>query len=432
MAAPPAGFTTLRRFDSIARRSHTQLVWTIGLGVAAFIVWAAITTLDKVTRGSGRVVSQTRNQVIQHLEGGIISEILVREGETVQAGQALVRVENSFARAELQQNQVELKAKHLAWQRLDAEAKGLDDFTPPRDLTRDAAHIAAQERSLFRARREGLGAQFAVVEDQNRQKVLELAEMRTRWTSAQRERDIVTPRVESLRRLTRMGAVSQNELIENERTLQQIEARLAGLVHDIARLEAAVSELSRRREEIALRFRAEAEKEQRETAIQIAKLEETIVAMRDRSNRTEVVAPVSGTVNKVFVDTIGGVVKSGEPLIQIVPLDASLIIEAKVSPSDRAEVWPGLKAVIKVSAYDFSIHGGLKGKVVDISPDALSDDKGEPYFRVRLEADAKDFGPGRPVIPGMLAQVDILSGQHTVLNYLIKPVQRIKNEALRQ
>jgi membrane fusion protein, adhesin transport system len=317
MAASPAGFTALRRFDSIARRSHTQLIWIIGLGVGAFLVWAAFTTLDKVTRGAGRVVSQTRNQIIQHLEGGIISEILVREGETVQAGQPLVRVENSFARAELQQNQVELKAKHLAWQRLDAEAKGLDDFTPPRDLARDAAHIAAQERSLFRARREGLGAQFAVVEDQNRQKVLELAEMRTRWTSAQRERDIVTPRVESLRRLTRIGAISQNELIENERTLQQIEARLAGLVHDIARLEAAVSELSRRREEIALRFRAEAEKEQRETAIHIAKLEETIVAMRDRSNRTEVVAPVSGTVNKVFVDTIGGVVKSGEPLFQI-------------------------------------------------------------------------------------------------------------------
>ncbi|MCU0818534.1 MAG: HlyD family type I secretion periplasmic adaptor subunit [Beijerinckiaceae bacterium] len=426
------GFAYPRRTDVIARRSHAQLVWTIALGLTAFLVWAMVTTLDKVTRGSGRIVSQTRNQIIQHLEGGILSEVLVREGEVVRAGQPLVRIENSFARAELQQNQVDLKAKQIAWQRLDAEAKGLDEFTVSADLSRDSGHFAGQERSLFRARRDGLRAQLLVVEDQHRQKELELAEMRTRWTSSQREREIVLPRVESLRRLVRLGAVSQNELLDNERQLQQIEARLAGLIHDTARLEAAVSELNRRRDEIALRFRADAEKEQREIAVQIAKLEESIIAMRDRSNRTEVLAPVEGTVNKVFIDTIGGVIKSGEPILQIVPVDASLIVEARVSPSDRAEVWPGLKAIIKVSAYDFSIHGGLKGKVLDISPDALADEKGEPYFRVRLETDANGFGPGRPVIPGMLAQVDILSGQHTVLKYITRPVERIKNEALRQ
>ena len=295
--ATDPGFTYPRKCESIARRSHAQLIWTVGIGVMAFLVWTAVTTLDKVTRGAGRVVSLTRNQVIQHLEGGIVSEILVREGEAVTAGQPLIRIENSFSRAELSQNQVELKGKQLAWQRLDAEAKGLPDFMVPGEISKDIAHIANQERSLFRARQDGLRAQVAVLEDQYRQKELELAEMRTRWTSSQRERDIVTPRVESLRRLVRMGAVSQNELIENERTLQQIEAKLAGLIHDIARLEAAVSELSGRRQEVRLRFRAESEKEQRETAIQIAKLEETIIAMRDRSNRSEVVAPVTGTVS---------------------------------------------------------------------------------------------------------------------------------------
>ncbi len=154
--------------------------------------------------------------------------------------------------------------------------------------------------------------------------------------------------------------------------------------------------------------------------------------MQDRSRRTEVIAPIAGTVNKLFVDTIGGVVKSGEPLVQIVPADATVIIEARIAPQDRAEVWPGLPAVVKVSAYDYSVHGGLKGKVLDISPDVLNDDKGEPYFRVRLEADAGALGPARPVIPGMLAQVDIISGEHTVLGYLLKPVRRLKTEALRQ
>lgn len=426
------GFTYPRRCDAVARKAHTHLIRTIGIGVFAFLVWAAFTTLEKVTRGSGRVVPQTRNQIIQHLEGGIVSEILVHEGEKVAAGAPLIRVDNSFSRAELQQNQVELKAKQLQLMRLDAESKGQNTFIVDSELAKQVPHIAAQEQSLFKARLEGLRTQLVVVDDQHRQKELELAEMRSRWTSSQREREIVIPRVESLRRLVKIGAISQNELIDNERSLQQVEARLASLVHDVPRLEAAVNELASRRGEIAARFRADAEKDQRETAVQIAKLEEAIIAMRDRSNRTEVLAPVAGIVNKLFVDTIGGVVKSGEPLIQLVPLDAALVVEARVSPSYRANVWPGLPAIIKVSAYDFSTYGGLKGKVLDVSPDALNDEKGEPYFRVRLEADAAGFGPGKPVIPGMLAQVDILSGEHSVLAYLMKPIKHLKNEALRQ
>jgi HlyD family type I secretion membrane fusion protein len=305
-------------------------------------------------------------------------------------------------------------------------------FVAPEVLARQLPQIVAQETSLFRARQDGLRAQLQVADEQQKQKKLELAEMRTRQNSSLREQELVNQRLQSMRRLAQIGAVSNNELLDNERTSQQIDARLASLVHDIPRLESAVSELSRRSEEITLRFRADAQKEQRETAIQIAKLEESITAMKDRSRRTEVVAPVAGTVNKLFVDTIGGVVKSGEPLVQLVPLDATVVIEARLSPQDRADVWPGLPAVIKVSAYDFAVYGGLKGKVLDISPDALNDEKGEPYFRVRLEADAEAFGPARPVIPGMLAQVDILSGQHTVLGYLIRPVQRLRNDALRQ
>ncbi len=426
------GFAYPRRCDTIATKAQRQMIICIALGVTLTVGWAALTTLDKVTRGAGRVMPQTRNQIIQHLEGGIVSEILVREGEKVAAGATLIRVDNSFSRAELQQNQLDLKAKMLQMLRLEAEATGHAAFVVPADMEAALPQIVIQERSLFRARQDGLKAQISVVDDQHRQKELELAEMRTRWTSTQRERALVLQRVESLRRLTKMGAVSNNELLESERTLQQIEARLAALLHDIPRLESAVQELVSRRGEITLRFRADSEKDQRETSVQIAKLDETISAMRDRSRRTEVVAPVAGIVNKLFIDTLGGVVKSGEPLVQLVPLDATVVIEAKVTPRDRGEIWPGLPAIVKVSAYDFTIHGGLKGKVLDISPDALNDDKGEPYFRVRLEADATALGPKRPVIPGMTAQVDILSGQHTVLSYLMKPVRNMRAEALRQ
>jgi membrane fusion protein, adhesin transport system len=429
---PATGAAYPRRCEAIATSAQRQFIWIAAVGVALTAGWAALTTLDKVTRGSGRVVQQTRNQIVQHLEGGIVSEILVREGESVAAGTPLIRVDNSFSRAELQQNQLELKAKRLQIARLDAEAQGLPAFAPSPAMIDGIPAIAHQETSLFRARLDGLKAQISVLDQQHRQKDLELAEMRTRWTTTQRERELVVQRVESLRRLMRMGAVSNNELLDNERTLQQIEARLAALLHDIPRAEAGVSELSRRREEVTLRFRAEAEKEQREAALQAAKLQESIAAMQDRSRRTEVTAPVAGVINKIFVDTVGGVVKSGEPLVQIVPANSTVMVEARLPPMNRAEVWPGLPAIVKVSAYDFTIHGGMKGKVVDISPDILSDEKGEPYFRVRLEADAGAFGPTRPVVPGMMAQVDIISGQHTVLGYLFRPVQRLKAEALRQ
>jgi membrane fusion protein, adhesin transport system len=408
------------------------MIWIVACGGLAMTAWAAVTSLDKVSRGAGRVVSQTRNQIIQHLEGGIVAEILVREGEIVAAGAPLLRIDNSFSRAELQQNQVELKAKTLLNLRLESESRGLPDFQVPAELVAAIPQIVHQEQSFFKARADGLKAQLNVVTDQYRQKELELAEMRTRWTSTQREREIVLPRVESLRRLAKMGAVSNNELLENERILQQVEAKLAGLSHDVPRIEAAVSELVARKDEIRLRFRSDAEKEQRETSVQIAKLDETIIAMRDRSNRSEVLAPIAGVVNKLFVDTIGGVVKSGEPLVQIVPTNASLLIEARLSPIDRANIWPGLPAVIKVTAYDFAIYGGLKGKIIDISPDALSDEKGDPFFRVRLEADANGFGPTKPVIPGMLAQVDILGGQHTILEYVLKPVKKMRDEAFRR
>jgi HlyD family type I secretion membrane fusion protein len=430
--ASQTGFSYPRRCDLIAGRAQKHMVFAAAGGVALCLAWAGLTSLDKVTRGAGRIVPQTKNQMVQHLEGGIIADILVKEGQRVEAGQVLMRIDNSFSRAEHQQNAVELSAKRLMRLRLEAEAEGAPDFTPPADLTVLIPQIALQERQLFRARQDGLNAQLSVIDDQHRQKDLELAEMRTRWTSTQRERELVLQRVQSLRRLQKMGAVSNNELLEHERTLQQVEAKLAAMTHDIPRLEAGVSELTRRREETQLRFRAEAGKESREAAVQIAKLEEAVSAMQDRSRRSDVVAPMAGIVNKLFLDTVGGVAKSGEPLAQLVPAEASVVVEARINPQDRGQIWPGLRAVVKVSAYDFALYGGLKGKVIDISPDALADDKGEPYFRVRLEADATSLGPSRPVIPGMMAQVDIISGSHTVLGYLFRPVQRLRDEAMRQ
>jgi membrane fusion protein, adhesin transport system len=421
-----------RQADTIARKAHVMFVWAVAVGLSAFLIWSWLTVLDKVTRGGGRVIPQTNNRVVQHFEGGIVSEILVKEGQQVTEGMPLLRIDNSFSKAELSQSTLELKAKRLMIQRLEAESAGARTLTLDPFLRGEMADMAAKELDLFKARTQGLDAQLRVADDQARQKELEVSELKTRVSNLLRERELVVPRVNSLRRLSRQGAVSVNDLLDSERTLQQIDSKIGELGIEIPRAEVAIRELGSRRDQTIAQFKTEAEKERREVGVQAAKLEETTSAMQDRSRRSEVLAPIAGIVNKLHVSTIGGVVKSGEPLVQLVPLEDSLVVEARLSPQDRAEVWPGLPAVVKISAYDYSIHGGLKGRVLDISPDALADDKGEPYFRVRLAANASSFGPGKPVVPGMMAQVDILTGRHTVLDYLLKPMRQLQANALRQ
>ncbi len=420
-----------RQCDRIARRAHRIFILTSTAGLLTLIVWAQYTYLDKVTRGQGRVVPQFQNQTVQHFEGGIVKEILVREGDRIAVGMPVLRIENSFSRAELEQSRIEIAAREIKLRRLTAEASG-QVFTIAEGLSGQALVFAQREAALFAGRRKTLGEQLAIIEDQRRQKVLELSELQSRDISTQREREFVMQRVESLRRLAKLGAVSPNDLLDNERILQQIDTRLSDLSHEIPRTAAALSEYDRRSAEATLRFRSDTEKEAGEVELQLAKFTETAAALLDRSTRSEVIAPVSGIVNKLYVTTIGGVVKSGEPLAIIVPAEAAIAVEARLAPSDRAEVWPGLPAVIKVSAYDFSLYGGLKGKVIEVSPDALQDERGQPYFRVRLEAASADFGPDKPVVPGMLADVDILSGRRTILDSLLRPVRRLQENALRQ
>lgn len=420
-----------RQAAGIKRGTGRSFIWITAIATGAFIVWASVTKIDRVTRGTGRVIPQLQNQIVQHFEGGIVTDILVREGEAVKQGAALLRIDNSFSRSELAQATIDIKAKRVRMVRLAAEAGGEESVVFPDDLVMAIPMIVDRERELFDGRRHTLTEQLAILDDQYRQKSLELSETKSRWTNTGRERELVQQRVMNLRKLADIGAFSMNDLLENERTLQQIEQRLSDLVHEIPRLEAAMSEINRRMREAKLRFKSDADKDRSETEVQLAKLMETVSALRDRSVRSEVLAPIDGVVNKLHVSTVGGVVKSGEPLVEIVPVDEAIAVEARLMPADRAEVWPGQKAVVKVSAYDFATYGGLAGKVVDISPDALQDERGQPYFRVRLEAAAKDFGPGKPIVPGMLAEVDIMIGRRTVMDSLIRPVRDLRDNALR-
>lgn len=421
-----------RRSERIVSTASHALMLSLIATVVVFLAWASIFQLERVTRGAGKVLPYHDKQVVQHLEGGIITDIYVREGNIVKEGDVLLRIENQFARAELANTLLDLAAKRARLARLAAESEGAAAPTFPEDLLESHVLLIADEKRLFDKRVLNLQQQRLILQDQRAQSELELQELQARRQNLQDEFEILDRQVEMLDRLYRSRAGSESDLLAAKADAQRVKTRIADAEFSIPRKRAAIEELKKRDSEIVFRFRAKSEEEFTTVRTEIQQLHEAIRALQDRIKRSQIRSPIEGTINRLNVNTLGGVVQPGQDLVEIVPLDDSIVVEARIRPADRAEIWPGLPAVVKVSAYDYSIYGGLQGKVIDISPDAFSDEFGESYFRVRLEADMSSFGPENPVIPGMTATVDILTGEHTILSYLLKPVNRMREYALRQ
>ena len=421
-----------RRSDLIGKRASGLFLAVVTFGFIAFLLWAGTTSLDEVTRGGGKIVPLEQNRDVQHMEGGIISDILVQEGDKVNKGDVLLRIENSFSLAELEQTKLELASQRIRLERLIAEANGKSDFYKPDDLLAEYPQLVSREEQIFKRRQESLREKLAIFENQILQKRLSLSERRSRLENKHKEYQLMLETVINFRKLERSGAVSRNELLSRESSLQQLVTQINDIEYQIPKLKSELDEAMKRQREAELNYRLEAESESANVALNIEKLKETILAMTDRKIRTNVVAPISGRINRLLVTTVGGVVQPGQVVAQIVPDTLSIAVDARLSPKDRAKVWPGLEAVIKISAYDFSIYGGLRGEVIEISPDALMDERGNPYFRVRVEADASSFGPDNPIVPGMIAEVNILTGSNSVLDFLLRPVRRIQENAFRQ
>ena len=413
------------------RASRRFLACVIALTVA-LLAWASVAKVDRVTRGEGRVVSQERNNIVQHLEGGIITKIFVAEGDRVGAGDILFRIENSFAQADLAAASLDLAVQRLKRDRLAAEANGLPSIAFDPELAATFPQQVAQQQRFFSKRRDELGEALSIIDEQIQEKELELSEKRSRLANKERERALMAERMRSLRDLSEAGAVARNELLQNETALQQVLTQISDLKFQIPQSEAALAQAKGRRREAEASFRAEAERLLTETEYEISKLLETIEAQRDRKRRFDVTAPTGGVINKLYVANVDGVVRPGQNIAEIVSDDAPIEIEARLSPRDRANVWPGLRAVIKVSAYDYAVHGGLDGRIVEISPDALKDEEGNVFFRVRIESDTRGLGEDKPVVPGMQAEVDIITGRQTILSYLLKPINKVASNSFRE
>lgn len=425
----PEGERAARRCDRIRSDAHRTLLLGLAASLAALAVWSAMTRIDAVTRSTGTVVPFNQNQIVQHLEGGIVSEILVREGDRVEQDQVLLRIRDTQSQTTLQQTLTQLSAKRAAQARIEAELSGASEVSFPPDL--EESFIIASERDLFLQRKRDQSEQINILEDKIRQHEIALAGLGARRSNLQRERELTAQRTQSLQRLHDLGAVSRNELLQGLTSLQQLDTKIEDLNHDIPQTQAALSEAVRQRNGAVLKFRSDAYEEKTKVLVEISQLREAVSGLRDKETRTEIRSPTAGIVNKRFVATVGGVIAAGAPILEIVPGSDTIAIEAQLSPQDRAEIWPGTKAVVKITAYDYSVYGGLDAQVVDISPDIIKDKDSQPYFRVRLKA-ANRLGDTYPIVPGMMANVDMLTRRHSVLQYLLTPLMNVKDMAFRR
>jgi adhesin transport system membrane fusion protein len=416
--------------------SHLLLLCVLAV-VASFIVWANFAVLDEVTRGEARIIPSTHVQVIQNLEGGILSEMLVHESEIVEKGQVLLRIDNTVAEA----NYRELRQRQLggsaAVARLEAEVAGLaeDAIAFPEELLKTAPEIAEAERTLFRARRNQLESQLSVLRDQVKQRELELGELDNKRKRLKQSFDLAQQELHITRPLAKQGNVAQVDLLRLEREVVDLRGQIDAVTLARPRAEAALSEARNRIDEQIATFRREASKALSEKRLELSSVTAALSADTDRVRRTEVRSPVRGTVKDIKISTIGGVIQPGEDLIEIVPIEDTLLVEARIRPSDIAFIRPDQQAVVKITAYDYSIYGGLDAVVKQISADTIEDDEGQHFFRIRLRTNRNSLGTPEkplPIIPGMTATVDILTGHKTVLEYLLKPILKARYTALRE
>lgn len=405
------------------------LLW-ITLAVCAWLtVWASFAEVDEVTRGAGKVIPSSQLQVIQSVDGGVVEEILVREGQHVEAGDLLLRIDKTRFVSTFRESRAEFLSLAAKAARLTA----LTENAPlqfPQEVLDEAPDVAEHERKLYQSTLDGMNAQIAIVRDQLNQREQELNEARSRRDQAARTLELVARELAVTRPLVGSGAVSEVEVLR----LQRDSAKLAGerdqAAAQVSRVQAAIAESTRKIEEVELNIRNRMRGELSDTMSRLSALSQGSVALEDKVRQAEVRSPVRGTVVRMRVSTLGAVVQPGREVVEVLPLDDALVLEVHISPRDIAFLRPGQTAQVKFTAYDFSIYGGLEGKLEHLSADSITDETGETYYLARVRTKRAQLADNLPIIPGMVAEVDILTGKRTILSYLLKPVTRAKAKAL--
>ena len=405
-----------------------MLGFGLGLVFILAIVWAGLSKIDEITRGEGKVIPSKQLQIMQSLDGGVVSEILVREGQVVEAGQILINIDTTRFDSSVKENRVQYLALLAKGARVRALAEGVP-FVPPPEALAEAPKTVQEELRAYQASTSTLNAQLAVAQQQLAQRQQELVEMRAKREQASRAYELTAKELGYTKPLLKDGAVSEVELLRLEREAGRFLGEREMASAQISKTQSAIAEASRKVQEISLNFQSEARKELSETLAKLNVSSAGGVGLADKVDKSSLRSPVRGTVKRLLFNTVGGVVQPGKDIIEIVPLEEHLLLEAKILPKDIGFLRPGDRALVKFTAYDFSIYGGLEAKLEFIGADSVTDERGNTFYTVRVRTEKSKLGEGLPIIPGMVAEVDIITGKKSILSYLLKPVLKAKQAA---
>lgn len=397
-------------------------------------VWANYAMLDEVTRGVGKVIPSSHVQVVQNLEGGIVSELLVKAGDVVDQGQVLLRIDDTRFASSFRESQVKAQSLQAKIARLTAESQGIA-FQISKDLPVEQREVFQNEFSLAQSRQKEVQATLNILQQQKNQKQHEIGELRSKVGQLQRSYELVLKELRLTEPLVKKGLASEVELLRLQRQVSELKGGLDSTRLSIPRAESSVSETDRKMEELGVNFRTNAISELNDNKAELSRITQSNFALEDRVTRTAVRSPVRGTIKQVKVTTVGGVVQPGMDLMEIVPLEDKLLIEAQIRPADIAFLHPNQPAMVKLTAYDFSIFGGLPAHLEHISADSITNERGESFFLIRVRTERKYLGAEDkplPIMSGMTASVDILTGKKSLLDYLLKPIKKAHDQALRE
>lgn len=414
------------------------LVWAIFAIILSAIIWASQAKLDKIIRGEGKVVPSSNIQVVQNLEGGIVDAIYIHEGDKVRKGQLLLRLDNTLYQSSYGESEIKewgLKAKAA---RLNALSTGKPfKFKIPKDIPDRATieTIYQREKALYQSKIRELNTTKSIYDQQIQQSQLDLKEAKSQLSQLRRSYQLIQKRITLLKPLVKRGFAAREDLLKLQQEENETLSKIKTTQNSIPSLKSKIQEVKNKKQQAIEEFKNKAHEALNDALTEIAQIEQSKTAIEDRVKRTEVRSPVDGIIKKLNITTIGGVVQPGDDIVEIVPDDDKLIVEAKVLPRDIGFIRPGLKALVKFTAYDFTVYGGLSGKVIQISADTMTDDKGNSYYLVRIKTDKNHLGNHQhplKLLPGMVATVDIIVGKHSVLDYLLKPIIKAKENALRE
>ncbi len=420
-----------------SRRSSHALFIILLAFIAVLLFWSAFASLDEVVRGSGKVIPSSEVKRIQNYEGGIIQAILVRAGQQVSKGQEIIRLDPTQMTSRFREIQSAYLDQMATIARLEAEVAGSAEIKFPAEVVEKKPHLVEAQRQLMESRNASRQSALTILIRDMEQKKQELRGMQSKLEYQQKNYVLLTREVDMLQDMVSRGAASSMDLLKSQRQVTELSGQIAESRLAIPRLIAALDAGAHRIEEEKEKQRTEIYKELNAVRMDFEGKKEKLPALEDQMDRTSVRSPVDGTIKQVFVTTIGEAVSPGKEIVEIVPKEDTLLIEARVNPQDIAFIRPDQKASVKITAYDYSIYGSMPGIVEHISADAITDEQQKAhYYLIKVRTNSATLhattGEELPIIPGMVAEVDILTGKKTVLEYLLRPIIKTKDSAMRE